>query len=136
MISRENKSEKLHGPSKLSWKFREGNLFHRFFCELISKIKGQLFIFGRGEVERCKMQIKRVLRIQFWPVLQTKFFRLPTNSSIDPEAIHIWLTHHSKALIFYFDDIRKKWISDFENFIGNRQAKFYEFKLRVCVITF
>ena len=52
-----------------------------------------------------------------------------------PEAIHIWLTHQSKALIFYFD-MRKKLISYFENFVGNRQTKFHEFKLRVCVNTF
>ena len=54
---------------------------------------------------------------------------------LHPKAIHIWLTHQSKALIFYFD-MRKKLISDFVNFMRNRQIKFHEFKLRVCVNTF
>ena len=33
-------------------------------------------------------------------------------------------------------NMRKKLISNFENFVGNRQTKFHEFKFRVCVNTF
>ena len=47
---------------------------------------------------------------------------------------YIWLTHQSKALIFYFD--MKKILSPiFENFLENRQSKFHVFKFNVCVNT-
>ena len=47
------------------------------------------------------------------------------------EVIQIWLTHQSKALIFYFG--MKKILSPiFENFVGNRQTKFHILKFRVC----
>ena len=62
-----------------------------------------------------------------------QFFKnnFPAFLQLHPEAIHIWLAHQSKALIFYFD-MRKKFISDFGNFVGNRQTKFHEFKHKVC----
>ena len=50
------------------------------------------------------------------------------------EVIQIWLTHQSKALIFYFG--MKKVLSPiFESFVGNRQTKFHILKFRVCVNT-
>ena len=76
--------------------------------------------------------------IQKWPqpTLFDWFYKIIFAAFLkwNPVSVYIWLTHQSKALIFYFD-MKKILNQNFQNFVENRQSNIRVFKFSVCLHT-
>ena len=59
-----------------------------------------------------------------------KFCRFPTVASRSDPHLMINPSIESSNFLLWHEE--KKLISDFENFVGNRQIEFHEFKVRAC----
>ena len=104
------------------------------FCEIGPKTyPARTFEFRLIYDTFREAKFKSVLRVLFSRTF-TKIFCAFSTSKFK-SLTYIWLTHQSKALIFYFG-MKKILILIFEKFGENRQSRLDELEFSVCLHTF